>query len=111
MTDNPRADRRFVGSRIATEYAVTVRIIRQPNGAVDGISLDQYHMGRHYDLPSSLAQYLVAQGFALLEMRRQVRSSRTRARDRRKHALVSAPATTVTAWQFAVGGGTSQQED
>jgi hypothetical protein len=68
---------------------MTIRIIRQPGGFVDGIALDQYRLGRRYDLPPSLAQYLVAQGFALLEMRHHVRSSRWRPSDRRKHDLFS----------------------
>jgi len=63
---------------------VNVRISRQPSGTVDGISLRLYHPGRCYDLPASLAQYLVAEGFGIFEMRRQVRSKRIRANDRRK---------------------------
>ena len=60
-----------------------IRIIRQPSGAVDGVSLRDYDMGRRYDLPSSLAQYLVTQGFAFLEMRQSRRSTRWRLTDRR----------------------------
>jgi hypothetical protein len=65
---------------------VRIRIIRQPNGAVDGVSLRDYATGRRYDVPSSLAEYLVAQGFAFLEMRRSARSTRWRLTDRRKEA-------------------------
>ena len=47
-----------------------VRIIRQPSGFVDDISLTAYRLGRVYDLPVSLAYYLIAENFALCEMRR-----------------------------------------
>jgi len=63
---------------------VNVRISRQPTGTVDGISLGFYHPGRCYDLPASLAQYLVAEGYGIFEMRRQARSKRARPTDRRK---------------------------
>jgi hypothetical protein len=74
------------GSRIASTNDVRIRIIRQPSGAVDGVRLRDYAMGRRYDLPSSLAEYLVAQGFGFLEMRRSARSARWRLTDRRKEA-------------------------
>jgi hypothetical protein len=74
---------RRTGSAIAKEYVVKVRISRQPRGTVDGISLQHYHPGRCYDLPASLAQYLVAEGFGIFEMRGYVRSKRVRP-DRRK---------------------------
>ena len=79
---------------------MTIRIIRQPGGSIDGIALDQYRLGRRYDLPPSLAQYLVAQGFALLEMRRHVRSSRWRPTERRKHDLFSDSRYHGSAWAF-----------
>jgi hypothetical protein len=63
---------------------VKVRISRQPRGTVDGISLRYYHPGRCYDLPASLAQYLVAEGFGIFEMRLCARSKRERPTDRRK---------------------------
>ena len=65
-------------------YIVKVRIGRQPRGSVDGISLGYYHPGRCYDLPASLAQYLVAEGFGIFEMRQHTRSKRPRPTDRRK---------------------------
>jgi hypothetical protein len=58
--------------------------LRQPFGFVDGISLRHYHAGRVYELPPSLAEYLVAQGFALFEMRVRQRSTRERTSDRRR---------------------------
>jgi hypothetical protein len=57
-------------------------------------------MGRRYDLPSSLAQYLVAQGFAFLEMRQSARSARWRLTDRRKDAGMFADALHASAWAF-----------
>jgi hypothetical protein len=63
---------------------VKVRMSGQPTGTVDGISLRHYHPGRCYDLPPSLAQYLVAEGFGIFEMRHHARSKRVRASDRRK---------------------------
>ena len=39
-----------------------VRIIRQPTGTVTGISLKYYRPGEVYELPPTLADYLVAEG-------------------------------------------------
>jgi len=72
-------------------------MIRRPSGAVDGVPLRDYDMGRRYDLPSSLAQYLVAQGFAFLEMRQSARSNRWRLTDRRKDAGMFSRS---SAWAF-----------
>jgi hypothetical protein len=36
---------------------------------VSGIDLRKYHPGRVYDLPTSLADYLVVKGLARVEMR------------------------------------------
>ena len=77
-----------------------IRIIRQPSGAVDGISLRDYDMGRRYDLPSSLAQYLMAQGFAFLDLRQSARSTRWRLTDRRKDAGIFAGVPRASAWAF-----------
>jgi hypothetical protein len=59
---------RFTGDPPALH--VRVKIIRQPAGVVDDISLTAYRLGRVYDLPVSLAYYLIAENFALCEMRR-----------------------------------------
>ena len=67
-----------------TNYVVKVRISRKPHGSVDGIALRYYHPGRCYDLPASLGQYLVAEGFGIFEMRQHARSKRQRPTDRRK---------------------------
>lgn len=50
-----------------------VRITRQPLGVVQGMSLKHYRPGEVYELPPSLAEYLVVEDFAIFEMRdRQV---------------------------------------
>ena len=49
-----------------------VRIIRRPTGVVDGMSLHYYHSGQAYDVSPELAEYLVASGFASIEMRRGI---------------------------------------
>jgi hypothetical protein len=48
------------------------------------MSLHYYHAGEAYDLAPELAEYLVAEGFASIEMRHRDRSSRPRAHDRRR---------------------------
>lgn len=61
-----------------------VRILRRPSGRVDGMSLRYYHAGVTYDVSPELAEYLVASGFAAIEMRRINRSSRKLRSDRRR---------------------------
>ena len=46
-----------------------VRIIRQPHGTVSGVTLNSYRCGEVYDIPPTLAEYLVLEEFAILEMR------------------------------------------
>ena len=46
-----------------------VRIIRQPRGTVSGVTLSRYREGEVYDIPAILAEYLVMERFAMLEMR------------------------------------------
>jgi hypothetical protein len=48
-----------------------VKIIRQPHGHITGISLKHYRPGQTYDLPPTLADYLVAEEYAIFEMRDQ----------------------------------------
>jgi hypothetical protein len=50
---------------------VKVRILRQPTSNIQGLSLEIYHPGQVYDLPASLAEYLIVEGFAIVEMRRE----------------------------------------
>jgi len=65
---------------------VRVRIIRQANGSIDGIGLACYRVGCTYDISSGLAEYLVLEGYAVVDMRRGVRSPRPRKRQRRKNS-------------------------
>ena len=58
--------------------------MREPRGSVDGMSLHYYHAGEAYDVSSQLAEYLVAEGFASIEMRLRQRSARPRSTDRRR---------------------------
>jgi hypothetical protein len=48
------------------------------------MSLHYYHAGEAYDVSPQLAEYLVAEGFASIEMRQRQRSSRSRTQDRRR---------------------------
>ena len=61
-----------------------VRITREPTGVVDGMALRYYHVGEAYDIPAVLAEYLVAEGYAAIEMRQRQRSSRPRKHERRR---------------------------
>ena len=63
-----------------------VKIIRQPHGRVQGLSLDHYHAGAVYDLPPSLAEYLVMEDYAIVEMRAGEKPSRPVAEERRRRA-------------------------
>lgn len=46
-----------------------ILILRQPYGLVQGVALKWYRPGNVYDLPATLAAYLVTEGFGLVEMR------------------------------------------
>jgi len=48
---------------------VKINIIKQPAGVVSGCSLDCYRPGRVYDVAALLANYLVAEGFAVFDRR------------------------------------------
>jgi hypothetical protein len=50
---------------------VKVWMARQPTGSFQGLPLHSYHPGQVYDLPASLAEYLVVERFAIVEMRRE----------------------------------------
>ena len=71
-----------------------VLIIRQPTGAVDGILLASYHLGESYDLPPTLANYLVARGLAVFEPSegqsafKQPNPQRTRHESSNGHVLI-----------------------
>jgi hypothetical protein len=51
-----------------------VRITRQPFGMVQGMSLNYYRAGEVYDLAPSLAEYLIMEKYAIVEMRNQERN-------------------------------------
>jgi hypothetical protein len=51
-----------------------VRITQQPRGIIHGLSLHYYREGYVYDLPASVGEYLVTEGFAIIEMRNQAAS-------------------------------------
>ena len=62
-----------------------VRIVKQPMGHVDGLGLHHYRVGRCYELPTHLAEYLVMEGYAILEMRKEERSRPSeRRRDKKR---------------------------
>jgi hypothetical protein len=66
-----------------------VRIVRQPSGSVDGISVSAYRAGRVYDVDTSVGSYLIAEGFAQPEMRRaSCAASSSRERRRAVRAIV-----------------------
>ena len=46
-----------------------VRITRRPQDVVQGVSLQYYRVGEVYDLPPTLAEYLVMEECGILEMR------------------------------------------
>ena len=61
-------------------------MLRQPIGTMQGVSLRFYRPGHVYDLPASLAAYLVTEGFALVEMRSESNMRSTGEQDRRRKA-------------------------
>ena len=54
---------------------VKILILRQPFGIVQGVALKWYRPGIVYDLPATLAAYLVTEGFGMVEMRSEQRPS------------------------------------
>jgi hypothetical protein len=52
-----------------------VKILRQTLGHVNGVSLRHYRTNGIYEVPPSIANYLVAQGVALFEMRNREEQS------------------------------------
>jgi hypothetical protein len=63
-----------------------VRITRRPYGVVNGMSLKYYRPGEVYDLPATLAEYLVMEQFAILEMRDRGKPQTPVEVDRRRRA-------------------------
>jgi hypothetical protein len=46
-----------------------VKMLRHAQGVVNGMSLKYYRPGEVYDLPPTLAEYLVMEDYAIFEMR------------------------------------------
>ena len=63
-----------------------VRITRQPVGMVQGMSLKYYRPGEVYELPPSLAEYLVMEDYAIVEMRNPRARPTPVAEERRRRA-------------------------
>ena len=61
-----------------------VKIIRQPQGTVSGVTLRTYRPGEVYDIPPTLADYLVLEQYAILEMRDRARAHVPVAVERRR---------------------------
>ena len=70
------------GRNNAIVLSMLVRIVKQPIGRVDGVSV-AYHLGQTYDVQSSLANYVVVNGYATIELRHK-RTSADERQDRRK---------------------------
>jgi hypothetical protein len=64
--------------------SMRVRITRQPLGVVQGVSLKYYRPGEVYELPSTLAEYLVMEGCAIFEMRVRDSPPKPPTEDRRR---------------------------
>jgi hypothetical protein len=56
------------GTRIASGYCeesgVKVRLIKAPQGEMEGVKVDFFHVGATYELSSSLASLLICEGYA-----------------------------------------------
>ena len=64
---------------------VKVVIIKDPRGVVvNGVLLDRYHAQHSYDMVSWLANYLVADGFAVFDRRGDETSGAKNWLDRRR---------------------------
>ena len=64
-----------------------VKIVRRTLGHVNGVSLRHYRENEVYEVPPSIANYLVAQGVALFEMRsREESAAPPEGRERRRKA-------------------------
>ena len=73
------------GGVIATLlHKVLIRLVRQPFGSIDGVSLEGFRVGNTYELAATLAVFIIAVGCGILEMRRAQRSKRFRLHDRRQ---------------------------
>ena len=62
-----------------------VRILRQSYGSIHGVSFKWYRPGQVYDLPATLAAYVVAEGLGIVEMRADQQSSQRFYPERRRN--------------------------
>ena len=69
---------------VAPDKGVKVRIVKRPTGTLEGMALRGYIPGEVYDLSASVADYLVLQGFAKIEMRSPARVKLKKKADRRR---------------------------
>ena len=63
-----------------------IRIIRQPLGTIQGVRLRDYRFGHVYDLSSGIAEFLVAEGYAIIEMRDEEHAVGVRTQPERRHS-------------------------
>jgi hypothetical protein len=70
---------------------MVIRIVRQPVGSVDGISLEAYQVGRKYTVHETIADYLVTGGFARVEMRSEGLTESAPQIDRRQSSPHGSP--------------------
>ena len=68
-----------------------IRILRQAVGHVNGVSLRHYRPGQVYEVPPSIANYMVAEGLAGFEMRSAEHSAPPNNIERRRHAAGDEP--------------------
>jgi hypothetical protein len=59
----------YLFSKESDEPRMRIRIVKKATGSVSGIDLDRYQPGQVYDVGAGIAEYLVAEGLAIVEMR------------------------------------------
>jgi hypothetical protein len=62
-------------------------ITRRPDESVSGVSLSNYRPGQVYDVKTELGQYLVAKGYALIEMRKDEKAGQWPGPERRRRKV------------------------
>ena len=60
-----------------------VKILKQPTGRLDGMDLKRYMLGESYNVSPAVADFLVLNNFAIVELRGGQRSHRQRPTERR----------------------------
>jgi hypothetical protein len=61
-----------------------IRIVKEAGQTANGIDLKHYRIGQTYELGATVAEYLVAEGVAIVEMRKDDERARTYPNDRRR---------------------------